>query len=365
MTAITDKPRLSRAHALELLRQMIRIRRFEEKCAELYTQEKIRGFLHLYDGEEAVAVGVIPALEPRDRIVATYREHGQALVRGVPMTRHWPRCTESRRAAAAAAAARCTSSTAHQLLRRQRHRRRRAAARGRPRARRQHARRGHRHRLLLRRGRGRRRRVPREPEPRRAVAPAGAVRVREQPLRDGHGAGALGIGDRHPAQGGVLPDRVGAVDGMDVVAVGSRRAPRRRRGARGGGPHFLECRTYRFGAIRCSTPSFTATRRRSRPGGTRSPIVRFQGWLEASSHDPCRRSGAHRSRGRRRDRRGRRLRRARHLEPVEELARFLTPTKPPSARRDDRPFQHGGTHLSRGDARGDPRRAAPRRPRCS
>ena len=82
----TDKPRLSRAHALELLKQMIRIRRFEDKCAELYTQEKIRGFLHLYDGEEAVAVGVIPVLEKRDRVVATYREHGHALVRGVPMT---------------------------------------------------------------------------------------------------------------------------------------------------------------------------------------------------------------------------------------------------------------------------------------
>jgi pyruvate dehydrogenase E1 component alpha subunit len=65
---------------------MIRIRRFEDKCAELYTQEKIRGFLHLYDGEEAIAVGVIPILERQDRIVATYREHGHALVRGVPMT---------------------------------------------------------------------------------------------------------------------------------------------------------------------------------------------------------------------------------------------------------------------------------------
>src|SRR3974377_337047 len=86
MNTVIDKPRLSRAHALDLLKQMIRIRRFEDKCAELYTEEKIRGFLHLYDGEEAVAVGVIPVLEKRDRIVATYREHGQALVRGVPMT---------------------------------------------------------------------------------------------------------------------------------------------------------------------------------------------------------------------------------------------------------------------------------------
>ena len=63
MNTVIEKPRLSRAHALDLLRQMIRIRRFEEKCAELYTQEKIRGFMHLYDGEEAVAVGVIPVLD--------------------------------------------------------------------------------------------------------------------------------------------------------------------------------------------------------------------------------------------------------------------------------------------------------------
>jgi pyruvate dehydrogenase E1 component alpha subunit len=85
MSTVIDKPRLSLAHSLDLLKQMIRIRRFEEKCAELYTQEKIRGFLHLYDGEEAVAAGVIPVLEKRDRVVATYREHGHALVRGVPM----------------------------------------------------------------------------------------------------------------------------------------------------------------------------------------------------------------------------------------------------------------------------------------
>ncbi|TCO72342.1 pyruvate dehydrogenase (acetyl-transferring) E1 component subunit alpha [Rhodovulum euryhalinum] len=80
-----DKPHLTRAHVLDLLRHMIRIRRFEDRCAELYTREKIRGFLHLYDGEEAVACGVIPVLGPGDRIVATYREHGHALARGVPM----------------------------------------------------------------------------------------------------------------------------------------------------------------------------------------------------------------------------------------------------------------------------------------
>jgi pyruvate dehydrogenase E1 component alpha subunit len=85
MTEANDKPRLSRVHVLELLKQMMRIRQFEAKCAELYTQEKIRGFLHLYDGEEAVAVGIIPVLEQHDRVVATYREHGHALVRGITM----------------------------------------------------------------------------------------------------------------------------------------------------------------------------------------------------------------------------------------------------------------------------------------
>lgn len=80
-----EKTRLDRNHVRELLTAMMRIRMFEDKCAELYTQEKIRGFLHLYDGEEAIAAGVIPMLKENDRIVATYREHGHALARGVSM----------------------------------------------------------------------------------------------------------------------------------------------------------------------------------------------------------------------------------------------------------------------------------------
>ena len=76
---------MSAKHRLELLRQMLRIRRFEERCAELYSATKIRGFLHLYVGEEAVATGVIGALRPDEPIVSTYREHGHALARGVPM----------------------------------------------------------------------------------------------------------------------------------------------------------------------------------------------------------------------------------------------------------------------------------------
>ena len=82
---MSDNTLLDRAHLHHLYRQMLRIRRFEAKCVELYQAQKIRGFLHLYDGEEAVAVGVMTALEPRDAVVATYREHGQALARGVAM----------------------------------------------------------------------------------------------------------------------------------------------------------------------------------------------------------------------------------------------------------------------------------------
>jgi pyruvate dehydrogenase E1 component alpha subunit len=75
---------LERDRALFLLREMLRIRRFEEKAAEMYSLGKIRGFLHLYIGEEAVAVGAMQSLTEDDRIVATYRDHGHALARGLP-----------------------------------------------------------------------------------------------------------------------------------------------------------------------------------------------------------------------------------------------------------------------------------------
>ena len=82
-----EKPRLSRAHLIDLLRQMLRIRRFEERCVELYTQEKIRGFLHVYIGEEAVGTGVMHGLKPEDAVVSTYREHGHALLDRIAMNK--------------------------------------------------------------------------------------------------------------------------------------------------------------------------------------------------------------------------------------------------------------------------------------
>ncbi len=84
-TRVGVDPPLPPAQRIELLRQMIRIRRFEERCVRLYSAEKIRGFLHLYIGEEAVAAGLLREIDPADAVVSTYREHGHALARGIPM----------------------------------------------------------------------------------------------------------------------------------------------------------------------------------------------------------------------------------------------------------------------------------------
>jgi len=82
---MTAKIHLDRPRLALLMKEMLRIRQFEAKCVELYQAQKILGFLHLYDGEEAVSVGIMHALQPEDAVVATYREHGQALARGIGM----------------------------------------------------------------------------------------------------------------------------------------------------------------------------------------------------------------------------------------------------------------------------------------
>lgn len=74
---------LSREEGLEFLRQMILIRRFEERAEQAYTEGKIGGFLHLYIGEEAIAVGALNALHPDDDVITHYRDHGYALARGL------------------------------------------------------------------------------------------------------------------------------------------------------------------------------------------------------------------------------------------------------------------------------------------
>ncbi|MCH7697763.1 MAG: pyruvate dehydrogenase (acetyl-transferring) E1 component subunit alpha [Chloroflexi bacterium] len=86
MTQLIDKPpakELPSDQLIELLRKMMLIRRFETKAAEMYTKQKIAGFLHLYNGEEAVAVGAISAVNDDDHLLTHYRDHGHALARGV------------------------------------------------------------------------------------------------------------------------------------------------------------------------------------------------------------------------------------------------------------------------------------------
>lgn len=85
MTDVAKAPgHMRRDDGLHLLSGLVRIRRFEERCVELYSAARIHGFMHLGIGEEAIPVGVMEALAPQDAVVATYREHGHALARGVP-----------------------------------------------------------------------------------------------------------------------------------------------------------------------------------------------------------------------------------------------------------------------------------------
>jgi pyruvate dehydrogenase E1 component alpha subunit len=84
-SAFAVPPEVDRDHGLGLLRDMVRIRRLEERCVELYSGALIRGFLHLYIGEEAIAAGVMAALRDDDAVVSTYREHGHALAKGIGM----------------------------------------------------------------------------------------------------------------------------------------------------------------------------------------------------------------------------------------------------------------------------------------
>src|SRR5256884_4134648 len=74
---------LTRTQLLEMHYKMALLRRFEEKAAEEYTRGKIGGFMHLYIGQEAVGVGCLAALRPDDNVLSSYREHGQAILKGM------------------------------------------------------------------------------------------------------------------------------------------------------------------------------------------------------------------------------------------------------------------------------------------
>jgi pyruvate dehydrogenase E1 component alpha subunit len=83
MKCFPEEIEMDRATLVAMLRDMLLARAFEERAAQEYTRGNVAGFLHLYPGEEAVAVGVLHAAEPADYVVSTYREHVHALVRGL------------------------------------------------------------------------------------------------------------------------------------------------------------------------------------------------------------------------------------------------------------------------------------------
>lgn len=87
MTADDLSTRLTDAEHITMLRLMIRIRRFEERLATLFKRGELPGFVHLYLGEEAVAVGACSALRPDDRITSTHRGHGHVIAKGAHIDR--------------------------------------------------------------------------------------------------------------------------------------------------------------------------------------------------------------------------------------------------------------------------------------
>ena len=171
-------------------REMLLIRRFEEKAGQLYGMGLIGGFCHLYIGQEAVAVGIQHALQPGDSVITGYRDHGHMLVCNMD-----PRRVMAELTGRSTGYSKGKGGSMHmfarvgRLLWRARHRRRPGAARHRPRLRPQIPR-GRRH---LRRLHGRRRRQPgpglRELQHGGALEAADPLRDREQPLRHGHGPG--------------------------------------------------------------------------------------------------------------------------------------------------------------------------------
>ena len=78
------KAKITKDHYLNWFELMTELRRFEEKAGQLYGQQKIRGFCHLYIGQEAVAAGVVSAMNDDDPLITAYRDHALAIAKGIP-----------------------------------------------------------------------------------------------------------------------------------------------------------------------------------------------------------------------------------------------------------------------------------------
>ncbi len=278
---MSAKVHLDHAHLHHLLRQMIRIRHFESKCVELYQAQKIVGFLHLYDGEEAVSVGVMEALTPEDAVIATYREHGQALARGIAMDRLMAEMMGKLEGCC-----RGRGGSMHIFDRAARFYGGNAIVGG---------------GLPLSVG----------------IALADRILGRNTVTACFFGDGAVDEGEFHESMNlaalwrlpvlfvcennlyamGMALERAEvetdvarkasayripalAVDGMDVVAIeaAARRAVEQIRS--GGGPQFLECRTYRFRAHSMYDAQLYRTKEEVEAWRKKGPILRFRNWLQ-------------------------------------------------------------------------------------
>jgi len=322
---MTARVHLDHDHVRRLLRQMIRIRHFESKCVELYQAQKILGFLHLYDGEEAVSVGVMEALTAEDAVVATYREHGQAIARGIGMDALMAEMLGKQQGCC-----RGRGGSMHIFDRKTRFYGGNAIVGG---------------GLPLAVG----------------VALGDKMRGRNTLTACFFGDGAVDEGEFHESMNlaalwrlpllfvcennlyamGMALERAEAqtdlaakaaayrmpavtVDGMDVVAVerAARNAVEEIRA--GGGPQFIECRTYRFRAHSMFDAQLYRSREEIQAWREKGPIVRFQSWLvkngliheeevraiEAEADAEIDRAVAFAEAG--------------TLEPVEDLERFVT-----------------------------------------
>jgi len=279
----TAKLHLNRESLLLLLQQMVRVRRFEEKCDELYQSEKIRGFLHLAIGEEAVCAGVMAALAREDAVVATYREHGHALLRGVPATEimaemygKFEGCSHGRGGSMHLFSAVHRFYGGYAIV-----------GGGLPVA--------------------------------AGIALADKMRGENKVTCCFFGDGAVAEGEFHEtmnlaelwklpllfvcennlyamgtrldlsesepdihlkAQSYRIPSEV--VDGMDVVAVNAAAMRAVQRIRDGSGPQFLECRTYRFRAHSMFDPQFYRSKAEIEEWKKRDPILRLTDWMTAA-----------------------------------------------------------------------------------
>ncbi|MBE0595537.1 MAG: pyruvate dehydrogenase (acetyl-transferring) E1 component subunit alpha [Gemmatimonadales bacterium] len=322
---MSEKVHLDHAHVRHLLKEMVRIRRFEAKCVELYQAQKIVGFLHLYDGEEAVSVGIMQALGSEDAVIATYREHGQALARGIGM-----KGLMAEMLGKIEGCCRGRGGSMHIFDRVARFYGGNAIVGG---------------GLPLAVG----------------IALADKMQGKKHVTACFFGEGAADEGEFHESLNlaeiwqlpvlfvcennlysmGMALERAEAetdiarkascyrmpsvaVDGMDVVAVeaAARRAVESIRND--GGPYFLECRTYRFRAHSMFDPQLYRTKEEVETWRQRDPVVRFRGWLEANGlihPDEVARIEAEVDAE---IDEAVQFAEAGQLEPVEELARFVT-----------------------------------------